>query len=307
MLFVLVLGACTNEPVSPDQWRIVSSAVDTVQDIEVVQGNLWAATQNAGLLESVSPYTNLQYLSRANSSLQSNNLTEVEFDGNTLLVGTREDGLFLISEAEMRVIDTANSPLRNNQINALEYFDGSVYIGTNAHYDIRVDAGGGLVDWEMGDTNLDDDNVSLILKTENALLVGTFEGGMKFNEFAYHQSNSPLSSNWIRAAVITASNELWASTYDKLHYISDTVWQEFDLTNSGLLSSAINDMVIDQKGNLCMATHHGFTLYDGQQWQSWVTELPHPIAECIFVDEFNNKWIGTFGGIAVFNEDGLRF
>ena len=71
----------------------------------------------------------------------------------------------------------------------------------------------------------------------------------------------------------------------------------------GLIDNNVNDLLVDRRGNLWIATRGGISCFDGRTFRTFTTEdgLPSNRIYCLFEDARGHLWIGTDRGVAQYN------
>jgi ligand-binding sensor domain-containing protein/signal transduction histidine kinase len=83
--------------------------------------------------------------------------------------------------------------------------------------------------------------------------------------------------------------------------------------DDGLSSSTVTCFLQDHKGFMWIGTYYGLNRYDGYNFVVYTndatdsTSLAHNIVWTIYEDSHNNIWIGTAGGLSVYNWEKDRF
>ncbi len=300
-------------PVILAPW-VASTVKDTITDMAITAKAIWMTTKSNGI-QKVDRST-LEVLNGSHRSIvwPDNMLTSIlALDESNYWVGMRNGGLAKVMAAELRVFNSSNSTMPNSEVRCLELgADGSIWIGTF----------GGLVHYQDGvfkaydSTNsiLPDDNIRVIRKdARDNIWVGTQAGGLvRFNETEgeiFNKDNSILEDDQIRCISFAKDGTLWTASFFKPYYSSNGIWNFLDHTNSDLSSNYVNDVEISTDGIEYFATHNGFSINRAGTWANyytWNSTLEHNIVERIIIDEYQNKWIGTYGGLVVYNEDGVR-
>jgi len=69
-------------------------------------------------------------------------------------------------------------------------------------------------------------------------------------------------------------------------------------TDEGLCHNSLNDVIMDSKGNMWMASESGLSKFDGTHFTNYFTEQGLPVnrLNVLAEDSFGNIWAGTYGG-----------
>ena len=137
------------------------------------------------------------------------------------------------------------------------------------------------------------------------------------NWTVYNTSNSGLPDNHVSSLAIDGSGNKWIGTWDGLAKFDGTNWTVYNTSNSGLPDNWVSSLAIDGSGNKWIGTGGwrfdyswggGLAKFDGSNWTVYDTSnsgLPTNTVLSLTIDGSGNKWIGTTGGLAVFNEGGV--
>ncbi|PKL83208.1 MAG: hypothetical protein CVV24_06225 [Ignavibacteriae bacterium HGW-Ignavibacteriae-3] len=114
---------------------------------------------------------------------------------------------------------------------------------------------------------------------------------------SYRTNNSQITTNMIRKVVVDKNNNKWIGSLDRgLMKFDGKNWTSFE--NSGIFSSKnIQDLLVDQKGSLWVATGHGLYLFNGVIWQNFNDRLPSNFVSALEEDVAGNIWIATLDGL----------
>lgn len=165
--------------------------------------------------------------------------------------------------------------------------------------------------------------------TDNLIWIATARQGLnvfdcktyKFSSFT-HDPNDPysLSSNGPTDIKSDPKGNLWIATYDGGIDYFDKYSRKFHHYNQsnvkGLPSNMVWSISDDHKGNLYIAHDH-----DGMSILSLKSRtarnfrhdpdnpasIPDNKVSCVFIDSYNNVWVGTEKGLSLFNPDDGKF
>lgn len=136
--------------------------------------------------------------------------------------------------------------------------------------------------------------------------IGKYDGS---NWTFYTNANSALPNKWVNSIVIGKNNVVWGNmTGFGIFQFNGVSWKTYTPANSGLPGTNVSPKLVDEKGNLWLASGQGLVKYDGKAFITYKpTEagLPGDAVYSVAIDNGGNKWIGAIGGLAVFNESGI--
>lgn len=162
--------------------------------------------------------------------------------------------------------------------------NGNIYFGSSSiFYDMVFEVS------EGGVTKFDGFNWTTVLKKEKFLFRGL--------------AIDKEGSIWIGNSLI---RDLFAdsipSPYISVLKIDQTDTSVYGSTD-GLPGEIINSLVIDNLGNIWIATDKGVSVFDGVKWSTYTIEegLVNSFVIDIAIDSAGNKWFGTYNGISRFD------
>lgn len=77
-------------------------------------------------------------------------------------------------------------------------------------------------------------------------------------------------------------------------------WEVYTSDNTILLDNQVNVIVIKENVKW-VGTNWGLYSFDNNSWEDYTSHLPHPQVRSLAFDNNNNLWVGTLGGLAVYN------
>ena len=115
-----------------------------------------------------------------------------------------------------------------------------------------------------------------------------------------------MYSDDIRALKADGDSTIWIGTVNGgLFSFDGANWENFNVSNSGLLDNLIRDVNIDQLSNIWISTTEGLFMYDRTNWQHWNMQDNNLLTNNITsvqIGIHNEKYVGTInGGIIYFD------
>jgi len=278
-----------------------------------VNGDWWIGTDN-GLAKFDG--TNWTVYTSANSPLPRDDITCLAIDADGVKwIGVFMGGLFRYDGVDWTVYNTGNSGLPNDDFRSIAIDeDGNKWLGTN---------GGGLakfdgMNWTVynpSNSGLPGVSVSSIAFDANghlwAGLCGwSYDNGLaKFdgnNWTVYNTGNSPLPSNCVRSVAIDMSENKWIGTYKGFARFDGTNWTLYDAASLlGYTDEDVYSVTVDAGGTVWVGYYRGLVRFDGLDWTTYDTgnsPLPDNYVTSVRIDQYGNKWLGTFwGGLVKFD------
>ncbi|HOX79145.1 MAG TPA: two-component regulator propeller domain-containing protein [Bacteroidales bacterium] len=275
---------------------------------------------------------NWEFFTPENTGLPSDHVFSVATDSmGTMWFGTRS-GLSRFDGTTWTNYNILNSGLPSDMIYAITIDKfGNKWLGTT----------GGIVkyngaDWivyNKSNSGLPCDTISTIaidhlnnkwfgITPKYEMNQGYIRGGILcFNDTTwtlYNSENSLLPSNYITALAIEESGAKWIGTYAGLAKLDGSEWTLLNAENSDLPSDSISSISIDkynhkwigfsftnQESGHCFGGD-GIAKFNDLTWQFYTKEnsgLPSNNIYSIFIDEFENKWIGTTAGLVLYDDE----
>jgi len=206
------------------------------------------------------------------------------------------------------ILFSAPNPLLNEGVrDIVADKQGNIWIGVN----------GGLskfdgVTWTNFTiaNGLTNNSVSAIaVDNNNDLWIGTYMGGVSHyngNSFVnYSTSTSLIPHNYVEDICIDSFGNKWFTTLMGLVKFDGSQMIIYDYIAIGSTSNYMNAVAGDSKGNIFLSVvpHNSFFKYDGTNWIQYTTSdgLAHDWVDEIVVDNNDNVWLATKGGVSVFN------
>ncbi len=148
---------------------------------------------------------------------------------------------------------------------------------------------------------------SLVKSKENRILAGTRNDGLfilaKGNAKHFTTADG-LSSNTITSFAERENGEIWIGTDKGINIIRHGEIIDTLDRNDGMISNTVYTLLADKK-NVYIGTSDGMNIYDGKYFTLYDTDdglIFNDINQSAFVKSDENKlWIGTMGGISVFD------
>ncbi|TDO19533.1 hybrid sensor histidine kinase/response regulator transcription factor [Pedobacter duraquae] len=167
-------------------------------------------------------------------------------------------------------------------------------------------------------SSVNSNEINTLFYDENQLYIGTRANGLnvydtKTNKFSYylHSDKDPqsLATNDITDIIKSANGNLWLATYHQGVQLFDPLKKTFTPFNRknvyGLPENSIWSLAEDKAGRLFIGhVNKGISILDPKTRSVTVISgdmLPDNEVKSLFCDKFNNIWIGTRKGLAIYN------
>jgi ligand-binding sensor domain-containing protein len=312
-MLIWLLASCQKdtEELQKTKWFLFNDSQDTTRGMVITEDHVYIAFQNSGLGRVNRTNWTLEYFTPFNSDIPSTYTTCVDADINgNIWVGT-DLGISKFDGVEWINYDHTNSPIPNTTVQDIECDqNGNVWIAT--YHGLFQKENSNWLHYNL-DSGLSDTLLRKVKAIDGKLFIGSTVGGISILDNGVWQNlnaqNSPLEGDQIRFFEPDLVEGYWTGSFWHFYKVTGSSWQLFNDQNTGISHSWINDMAMHEDGTRHFATHGGYSVLkaDGS-WESFIQEsspLPHNIVEMVEVDNYGNVWLGTFGGLAIYNESGI--
>lgn len=255
------------------------------------------------------------------TSLPTDKLTAVTAEsGNSVWVGTIDQGVVRIKGNSFKVFDQSNSQLPSNKVLCvLTDNQNRVWIGTEAGLAL-VEQSSVIIPFTTSNSDLPNNNVqSLDTDPENNIWVGTLGGLVKISNgvfSTYDFSNTNIPSQQIYSVKSINETEIWA--------VADTFLTKFDgqsnfehfgrkdsnipnshstgvdVTNSGAVWAVFSAQNIFYQNGTREQLIGGISTYNGLSWNSVLIGNLQTQFSSILVDSDDIIWVASNDGLLKF-------
>ena len=214
-------------------------------------------------------------------------------NGQNIINYTTSDGL-LTNYIECIDIDINDNLWIGTPV-GVQMFDGSSWINYNTSTNPSIAA----------------DNIKVVSATSNGdIWIGTDYGVSQFNgiDWTTFTSANGLNNNQIYSIDEDPSGGIWIGTHAGVSYYNGSIWTSYGYPE--LHWSGVNGTAFDSQGNTWFSSPlGGVTSKVGNNFITYDTAygLLSQNATSILIDDLDNKWIGTGGGISVLDADNINF
>ena len=158
--------------------------------------------------------------------------------------------------------------------------------------------------------NMPSDNIKVIATMKNGdVWIGTDYGAGKFDgtNWITYDNNNGLINNQVRSIDEHPDGDVFIGTISGLSYFSSSSWISVGAPN--LHWSGVNATAFDSNGDVWISSPlGGITHFDGpSNFITYDTSngiLSQNVTDLI-IDEYDNKWIGTGGGLSILDSTNL--
>jgi len=267
------------------------------------QGNLWAGTEESGLMEMAAASNAWKRVKGISSPK-----IQVIFQDRqgTLWIGTAGGGLNRLQNGKITFYTTREGLSSNNVLSLGEGKDGHLWVGTD---------GAGLDRMEQDHftayttkQGLSNDVILCLYSTpEGSLWIGTDGGGLnrlKHRDFLTYTSNDGLAHNQSTAIYEDRKGAVWIGTEGGgLSRLKNDHFTTYT-TRQGLSSNLVRGIVEDRDGNLWVGTDGaGLNRFRDGKFVTYTHKdgLSNDVVLCLLQSRDGVLWIGTAGGLTRFS------
>ena len=276
-------------------------------------GNIWIATYGG-----VSKFDGINWVNynSSNSPLPSDICYALAAQGNVIWIGTVY-GLAKFDSGTWTVYTTSNSGIPGDYIIEIEIEDSSsIWIGTWQDGCARFN-GNNFTVYNTGNSGLLADIIFSIAFEEstNTVWISTYPfGGVSKYDFSlwetFTPANSDIPSYDVNGIAFDDSNNVWFTSSAGIAKYDGINWIVYDTSNTPMNDHRlIEKPFLDVNFNWWFASNYmGVVMFDGNAWNFYDTTntpLSTNSIHSLFIDSHNNKWIGTYDGVFVFNDSGV--
>ncbi|MEO9079656.1 MAG: diguanylate cyclase [Rhodanobacter sp.] len=228
-------------------------------------------------------------------------------DGEALWIGgvgrvCRRDGR--IKPAVMTCIQADKTPQQNIFVNHLAKAGDQLWLGTPVGL-MRLD-GDRLVPAGLGG-GLDNQSIeSLFADRDGGLWVGTVEAlyrRLPDKSLEQVSDDDIVKRPWVQSLLEDRSGNLWMGTHTHGLYRAWNGWTRRVSWRQGVVDPLVWSVVRAPDGKLVFGTSSDVETFDGKHVRILIpgSALPNPSAYELYYDRQHRLWVGTLGGIAVFD------
>ncbi len=276
-------------------------------------GNIYVATnEGVGIFDG----NNWTVLDTSNSPLPHNVCYAITAQRNILWIGTVH-GLVKVEAGQWTIYNIINSNIPDNYITEIEVEDSShIWVGTYWGGCARFD-GTSFTTYSSSNSGLPSDFVFSIAYstiTSSAWITTSPFGGVSKFDLAswtnFNPTNSPVPSYDITGVAVDSLGLVWCATNNGLAIYDGVNWSVYNSLNSPLPDNRlVSKPRFDLQSNVWLGSQYaGLIEFDGVNWTFYDTSNS-PLANngilSLYVDQFNNKWVGTYNGVYVYNNTGI--
>ncbi|HWU74873.1 MAG TPA: diguanylate cyclase [Rhodanobacter sp.] len=187
----------------------------------------------------------------------------------------------------------------------LAWAGGQLWLGTQAGL-MRLD-GDHLVSAGLGDS-LDTTSIeSLLTDRDGGLWIGTVEAlyrRLPDKSLERVSDDEIVKRPWVQSLLEDRSGNLWLGTRARGLYRVWNGWTRRVSWREGVADPLVWSVARAPDGRLVLGTNSDVEILDGKQVRILIpgSALPNPSAYELYYDRQNRLWVGTRGGIAVFDQ-----
>lgn len=259
---------------------------------------MWVGTNKKG----ISVYYPCEYKFESTSFADVNCISQAYKDTEHVWIGTDKDGLLKYNYRHKRIVNSIYPDEKSNHAIVCLYPDdkGGVWIGTYNN---------GMFYYINGSTKhftiedgLSSNNIwAIVPYNGNHLLIGTLGGGIQTydkttNSFeTFNTANSRLTTDYVNTIVKGRNGQFYIGTTYGICQFSPSAKSVSYLNIENLSNKTINQLLIDSRGLLWIATRDGLNVYDTDKRHLYPVVLnqsnPHQFILGIVEGADRSMWI----------------
>ncbi|MFC2137066.1 two-component regulator propeller domain-containing protein [Bacteroidota bacterium] len=252
--------------------------------------------------------------------IPSNGITCLAIDHeNNIWAGTYNSGVFKIFNQEEftgfpKVKYEMISGLNDNRIWDIKICSNNkVWIGTASGGINRIE--NNTVKYITKDNGLPNNQVFTIFEdVDKNIWFGTFGNGFcqfRGDHFSHYSADDGLPDEQINCIAQNVPGKYWLATYgDGLYNLSknDQELKFQNIKKADLNDDFLNAITFDDNGDMWIASaNKGIYYYKNSKFFNYTSldGLVYDVVNCLHIDSKNRLWIGTEGGISIYNNKGF--
>lgn len=278
-------------------------------------GTYWIGTWDAGLVKFDG--TNWTIFNTDNSGLTHNSIFNISIDRfNNVWLATNGGGVVKFNGENWYSYTPSNSGVPDKSIYGIAFDKkNNVWIATSYKGLINFD-GENFINYEQSNSPLSDNKVTSVFVDDSGKIWVASLSNFYCIEDSLWLTIGEINSSIQPAGIydinqFTDSKIMVCYKFGPIALFNDNSSQIFDEDNYNLPFYGFYSVISD-KNNVIWAGNfgRGVIYFDGSEWKRFYT-ANSPIQDDkifdVFVDKNNNKWFaGFFGGITIYNEDGIN-
>ncbi|MCV9388955.1 two-component regulator propeller domain-containing protein [Reichenbachiella ulvae] len=303
--------------------------------IEMNDGTLWVGTEGDGLFHLDGSLAVIESYNTSNGLLASDKIWSLTQDAdNNIWIGTDGMGLFLLNQegklTNYQKDDQNQRSLSSNVIRCMfRDRQGDIWLGTYLggvnYFNKKNNLFAHYRNSSCDETTLSHNVVLSFTENEDGKIwVGTDGGGLnlmdsegKFERF--YPERGGLSGPVVLDLFEDSDDDLWAGTYaNGLNLYRNEEFEVFNTTN-GLGNNSVWAIGERVPGEIWIGTNgSGISVLNKNsgEFKNYLSDPSYPkslsdnTVRCIYKDKKNRLWIGTYGGLSLYNpgtDDFSRF
>lgn len=299
----------------------LSAAFTATKDKE---GHIWVGTQNSGVYK-ISDHQNLEQLKietfNTQNGLSDNVVWDIDTKGDKVIVSSNS-GLNIISDKGLSYLNMNTGLLSEKILSALIDLEGNIWLSMSENGLAKL-KGNDFSHFSTEDGLLSNEISCIKPLSDSTFMISTIDKGISIYSLSPSQiieKATLVKDKKVSSFDIDSQNNLWAGTNEGLLLINENQTTLFNQSDK-LVSNIINDVLVDSRDLIWMATSAGIAYFDGNTFNSITEEFDQLIndeVQTIVEDKEENLWFGTLGGLVKYNigkslysdyneEDGLEY
>lgn len=247
-----------------------------------------------------------------NSEIASNLLYPIAVDHNNVKwIGTVDRGLIKYDEVNFVNYNTSNSQIPDNRVNCITVdAQNRVWVGTNQG--IGIFDGSSWIVYNRNNSGLTNVRINKIRFYSNIVWIATAGNLVKFDGINWNVYDQQEGKDWINDFYIENENKLYLGTkLDGIFLFENQSFTWMPWWNYVYCTMTVSSVEKDQFNEVWFCFQpdtigrSGISRWDGTSFTNIHLGSFQNSVNNIFIDEWNNKWIGTSDGLLSYDSQNI--
>ena len=248
-----------------------------------------------------------------NSDISSNLLYTIVIDNNNIKwIGSVDKGLIKYNEENFINYNTSNSQIPGNRVNCIAIDDQNrVWVGTNDG--IGIFDGSSWIVYNRNNSGLTNEHINKIrFYGNNTVWIATVGNLIKFDGINWSTYEQPEGKDWINDFYIENENKLYLGTkLDGIFLLENQNFSWVRWWDYVYCTMTVTTIEKTQNNEVWFGFapdtigRSGISVWDGNSFTNIHFASLQNIVNHIYVDDQNDKWIGTSDGLLNYNNQNI--
>jgi len=235
-------------------------------------------------------------------------VTSIHADDHAVWIGTLSAGVFeIFPNGSTARIETKNSPLPSDDVKKI-LVDGNNtkwFVTQNgvAGYKEAVPNATRVEVISRNTTGFPYEFVEDAVYANNRWNFSTSDAGLVTFDGQSFKRLSKVQETSFNGIAADKNGKIYLATSRYLYTLNGDTYEKWELKDQDAISKSINDVLVDDKGQIWLAHNKGVSKFDGTGWQHFdkKTGLSSNSVTYLFMDSKSNIWIISNDGLSKYN------